>query len=220
MYHIYREQILNLKIPTLITPDHNNQDILIPGLVMIASPRDGSCLFHSVLRAFNLDYVKSDTVKRNQLAIRTRHLLANALVSIDPKNGLTYYQTLANGNLAALGREFDDYSLGRLQKMLYSTNSVGNEFIEALSDIFDLDIYIIDTYKKDVYILGNNSELHYKNRRSIVLAYTQIQDKHYDDGHYDVIGLNTSKGLYTLFAPDFFLIRSIKNRIERVVKRS
>jgi hypothetical protein len=196
--------------------DISGEIIPIPGLVLIGSPPDGSCLFHSILRGFNKEYNISTLERRVEMARNMRNLLADAINQTVHDTNVTYYELMARGNLSSLGKTYSDYSLENLQKLLRSTQSVGIEFIEALGHFLSLDIYIIDMKTKDLYFMGSDMSLYHKGRRSIILGYTQISDKRFDDGHYETIGLNVKNEIFTLFDPENFVVKSLNMRYEHL----
>lgn len=214
---IFSEKIINLHLPQIKTKSGESLDpIVIPGIVRIKSPGDGSCLFHSVLRAFNRKYNESETDQRKKMTRTVRNELAELLNIINPASGKTHYQTMGGGSIAALGLTVPEYSLESLQSLLRSDQSVGSEFMELLAHIFNIDIYIIDILQKDLYMFGvGDSEFH-KGRNSIVLGYSQLMSV--DDGHYDVIGLNMSNNIYTLFEPENFFILALKSRARAILE--
>jgi len=214
---MFVERIVNITLPPIITQDPTtHKDITIPGLVKISSPGDGSCLFHSVLRAFNREYNESPSEHRRALVRRVRDGLSEALTQINPLTKLTYYESMAHGHIASLGDTLADYSIVGLQRALRADISVGSEFMPLLAQLFEIDIYVIDMQHKDLYMFGvDDSEFH-QDRRSIILAYTQIKE----DGHYDVIGLNVSDTIYTLFDPQNFLIRALNARAAQLKRRT
>jgi len=73
--------------------------------------------------------------------------------------------------------------------------------------------------KHDVYITGNDSDILYKKRPSIVLLYLP--------GHYELIGImeskidskNTGKTIKTLFEPNHQLIEAIRKRYNELLHR-
>lgn len=214
---MFVERIVNITLPPIITQDPVTlKEIAIPGLVRISSPGDGSCLFHSILRAFNRQYNESTYTQRKILVRRVRDSLSEALTQINPLTGKQYYEEMAGGHIASLGATLPDYSLGSLQRVLNSDSSVGSEFMQSLSHFFNIDIYVIDMERKDLYMFGVDDSDFHKDRRSIVLAYTQMDE----DGHYDVIGLNISDIVYTLFEPRNFLIQALNARAATIKHRS
>jgi hypothetical protein len=61
---------------------------------------DGNCFFHSVLRAFNTNYIKAKSITdRVNMARTFRNALADLLEEIDPLTGKNYYSGLNNGEL-------------------------------------------------------------------------------------------------------------------------
>lgn len=206
------EHVESIIFPNLIIPEK----ILIDTTVLIHSMGDGSCFFHSILRAFNRQYIESSREERAKMAAMTREYLADALEEIDPKTNKTYYEGLSAGNLAELGKNYEPASLQFLQKLLRSKHSVSHEFHEAISNFFNLDIYILFRNTKDVYILDSNPELLYKKRLSIFILYSQGGD----EGHYDVIGIKNSNGtISTLFSHNHYLVQSYLQRYQDLIKQ-
>jgi hypothetical protein len=194
------------------------------GLVRIGVPKDGSCLFHSVIRAFSKDYVDStkeqryDMVKniRNKLSVAvSERIINNEFYSYSPSK--TYYDILSSGNLSEMGKTLYEYSIEGIKLKLLSMQSVGMEFIELLGMFLKLDIYIIDMEKRDLYCMGKDTSNYYKYRQSIVIAYIQNKDR--TDGHYEVVGLNIKNIVYTIFEPDNFFIISLRKRQSDMVKK-
>ena len=118
----------------------------------------------------------------------------------------TYYETLSRGSLKEFSSVYPKYSLNNLQRELISNNSVDSVYHEYISNLLNKDIYILDSATHDVYILPD-SEIYYKGRDSIVLIWV-------NGDHFDLVGLNTDKGLKTYFNKNSDFIRSIRRRIE------
>lgn len=217
--NVFQEKIYNVRFPVLKSKNEEGEEVEIIGIVVIKSPPDGSCLFHSVLKAFSKKYNQRLDPDRKAMVTNVRKDLAEALGEMVPHQEgdlvkKTYYEILSNGNLASFGVHSKEFSLPYLQELLKSNNSVGMEFIEALGLFFDIDIYIIDMLRSDLYFIGTDLSIYYKGRKSIVLGYTQASMK--DDGHYDVIGLNIGNKIYTLFEKDNFFIRSLNDRYKEL----
>lgn len=195
----------NISSTNLINIDTN---LPMEGLVRIRVPGDGSCLFHSILRAFNQKYITSTPEQRSNFVRLVRDKLADALEEIDQKTNKKYYYTIANGNLASLGENLPDYSLPSIQALLRSTNSVGAEIISSLSYFFDIEVLIYNMLTNDINMY--NLDAINGKKRIIILAYTEFRD--INDGHYDLIGIKYKGNIYTLFDSGCFLIQSILNR--------
>ena len=197
MPDVIKEEI---KPITLSFTDINN-------LVKIPTIGDGSCYFHSVLRAFNTDYMKTTAVfDRINLARSFRNNLAIRLSEIDPITGQEYYDGLNNGNLADISKGVKEYSKEYLRKELLSSEPVDNIYQELISNAINKDIYIIDMETMDMYNTGSAYTLYYKGRNSIVIAYSP--------GHFETIGLKRSDGtINTVFTPEHPLIQACKERL-------
>ena len=116
----------------------------------------------------------------------------------------TYYDTLSRGQLREFSTFYPSYILKNLQVELLSDRPVDSVYHEYVSNLLNKDIYILDHEKKDVYILPD-PEIYYKGRNSIVLLWS--------NNHYDLVGLNTDKGIKTYFSPNSDFIRYIRSRI-------
>ena len=196
------EDIKNLKLTFIETMN----------LAVISTIGDGSCFFHSVLRAFNTDYIKAKSITdRVNMARTFRNALADLLEEIDPLTGRNYYAGLNNGELEKISGGVKEYSLAGLQKELRSSASVDNIYQELISNCLNKDIYIIDGLKKDMYHVGSAFPLYYKGRNSILIYYTP--------GHFEVVGLKHSNGTVdTLFTPEHPLIQSCRERLLKFFK--
>lgn len=181
--------------------------IELPNLVILTTVSDGSCFFHSVLRAFNTSYITSKSItERVNLARTFRNALADRLEEIDPITGKNYYSGLNQGRLSEISEGIKEYTKEGLQKELRSESSVDNIYQELISNALHIDIYIIDGAKKDIYSVGSSFDCYYKGRNSIIL--------YYSGGHYEVIGLKHSNGeIDTIFTPLHPLIQSCRSRL-------
>jgi hypothetical protein len=196
------EDIKNLKLTFIDTMN----------LAVISTIGDGSCFFHSVLRAFNTDYIKAKSITdRVNMARTFRNALADLLEEGDPLTGKNYYAGLNNGELEKISGGVKEYSLAGLQKELRSSASVDNIYQELISNCLNKDIYIIDGVKKDMYHVGSAFPLYYKGRNSILIYYTP--------GHFEVVGLKHSNGtIDTLFTPEHPLIQACRERLLKFFK--
>jgi hypothetical protein len=196
------EDIKNLKLTFIETMN----------LAVISTIGDGSCFFHSVLRAFNTDYIKAKSISdRVNMARTFRNALADLLEEVDPLTGKNYYAGLNNGELEKISGGVKEYSLAGLQKELRSSASVDNIYQELISNGINKDIYIIDGVKKDMYHVGSAFPLYYKGRNSIIIYYTP--------GHFEVVGLKHSNGTVdTLFTPEHPLIQACRERLLKFFK--
>ena len=188
-------------------------------LVRIRTDMDGSCFFHALAKAYFKPYIvgkiDGESFNRKNFIKNLRKDLAKRLASkIDPEDpkSKTYYEALAQGELKKISKDMGNYSLKNMQKELSSSSTpVSNIYNEFISDQLELDIYILDANKKDVYMTGTEDNLLYKNRRSIVILYLP--------GHYELIGLvDEDNEVTTLFSPQSDFIQSIRKRMKKLVK--
>lgn len=209
------EEVFQIEIPRIAFAN--------PHLYAIKVLGDGSCFFHSILRAFNVSYIQSDNIsKRKELATLIRHATAASLEEKNPLTGKTEYESLGGGyyknfNDAVKDVEGDRYSMEAMQRELLSSRPVDHAYIEILSNHLELDIYLISAKTGDVYTTGTELELYYRNRRSIVILYSP--------GHYDVLGIvRTNSGpdvvFDTLFAPSHEFIVALQKRLAELLNKS
>lgn len=184
----------------------------IPNLVVLSTMGDGNCFFHSVLRAFNTNYINAKNIsERVNMARSFRNALADLLEEIDPLTGKTYYSGLNMGKLEEFAGGVKEYSLAGLQKELRSSAPVDNIYQELISNSLNKDIYIIDGSRKDMYHVGSAFPLYYKGRNSIIIYYVP--------GHFEVVGLKHSNGdIDTLFTPEHPLIQACRDRLLKFFK--
>lgn len=208
------ETVMKIKIPKL-----GNIGL---ALYVIKVPPDGSCFFHSILRAFYKEYIETESKNyRTVLVKKLRYSLSEALGERNEFTNTSEYDAMGNGyyrkyNEAVKMVDGDTHSMEYLQAELKSNNSVDHSYIEILSNHLNLDIYLISSKTGDVYLTGTDRNLLYKNRKSIVILYSP--------GHYDIIGIkrktehNESVIFNTLFSCDHDLILAIKGRINQLIK--
>jgi hypothetical protein len=186
------------------------------GMVRIRTATDGSCFFHALAKSYCLPYIRgklddnTPINRRNFIRAMRRDLAKQLGTRVDPENPLspTYYDTLSRGKLKEFSASVPQYTLEKMQKELDSDHSVDNVYNEFISNELDKDIYILDLVKRDVYITGDDDEILYKGRQSIVLLYLP--------GHYELIGIKTGDCTQTIFHPDHDFIQSIRQRMAQI----
>lgn len=189
------------------------------GMVRFRTIADGSCFFHAICNAIyppyqmgrlgHRAYPKSQFVKdlRHDLSIR----LGEPINHLDPKGG-TYYDSISRGKLYTISQSLPEYSLENMREELRNSSAaVNNIYNEYISNVLNKDIYILDGITQDVYMTGNDADILYKGRTSIVL--------HYLPGHYELIGLQlVDQSIQTKFEHDSDFIRMIRDRIRERIK--
>ena len=195
---------------------HWREPFNYPNMVRIRIPTDGSCLFHAIARSYFKPYItgklNGKVFDRTKFIRDLRQSLSIKLGSKE-KGGLTYYETLSRGQLPEIAKTMPAYSLTNLQQELNSSRSVSHIFHEFISDQLDKDIYILDAAKRDVYMMGDDDEILYKHRPSIVLLYIPSNQEKEGSGHYELIGLQDDDNIRTLFDPTDEFIGAIRYRM-------
>ena len=209
------EEVFRIEVPKIAFSDPNLYAIKVMG--------DGSCFFHSVLRAFNLSYINATaSSERKRLAILVRHATADSLEEKNHTTGKTEYESMGGGfyknyNDAVKDVEGDRYSLDAMKRELMSSTPVDHAYTEILSNHLNLDIYLISSQTGDIYATGTDIKLYFKDRRSIVILYSP--------GHYDVIGIKRKSTeqedviFDTLFAPTHEFIAALRKRYKDITNR-
>ena len=176
-------------------------DLKYPNLVIIQAIGDGSCFIHAILRSFNKSYIEGSNHKRSKICRKVRDSLASTLGEINPENNKTYYDSLGNGTFGSMSIDLPEISLSHMQKELRGSNHIGYSYLEYFSNIFDLDIYIINGKTKKLYNLGeSNLDTYYRNRNSIVILWRR--------NHYDLLGIRQpSNTIDCYFTPSHPLIK-------------
>ena len=169
----------------------NLKNIKYDNLIKISIPGDMNCFFHSVLRSFCTTYINSDNLIRRKIVENIKIKLADHLEHIDKKSCLMIYDTLSKGTLREFSENVTDYSLNNMQKELKTNSAVDNVYIELVSNVFDIDIYIFNLTKEDIYLTGTDFNLYYKERNSIFIGYIEPFGEN-SVGHFEVIGLKNN----------------------------
>ena len=148
----------------------------------ISTIGDGSCLIHSILQAFSKDYNKlKKDIEKSQLAREVRYHLSEILeYQIEDKN---IYQYLSRGELQELSKIIPEANLEYMKRYLNSNNFLTFQYVELLSEIFDINIIFISQKEKDIYHSGDNKLLFKKNRETIFVNYI-------DQAHFETIEIN------------------------------
>ena|SRR5579871_2491735 len=182
-------------------------------VVSIPSPGDGSCFIHSFLNAFYINYrLQKDSnnkyISRKEIVNRLRLRLADRLGSpSDPlfPDGPTIYDTLGNGEIKKMAKDNKEYTIDSLIKQLRSGGFIGYEFLEFFANEYSKDIYVLDDKKKDIYMLGHDTNL-FKDRDSVVILFT-------GGNHFELIGVIDNGKIVTHFTTNNEFIQLLRQRI-------
>ena len=178
--------------------------IKVFNLVRVPAIGDGSCFFHSILLGVSEEYSNLSQRGKRIMAANLRRKLAE---EFDEGK----YRGLSGGELEELSKHLKgtlDLTLGGLKQTLDSRDFVGQELIELVSNELDIDIYIIDLDKEDLYRLGD-PKVYIKGRKSVILGYSERAS------HYDLVGLVEDDDIISLFSPNHEVIIKLKSRFSK-----
>jgi len=196
-------------------------------MVRIGIDGDGSCYFNAIAYAYFIPYregnIDGTPLDRRKFIRNLRYDLAEKLKEhIDPNDDTSprNYDLLSRGNLANFSENVIkkgptnlSYGLDDMVTELQSGNDVGYVYNEFVSNEFEKDIYFLDYNSNDVYVVGDDFDLYYLRRPSIVLLSIP--------GHFELVGIQKKEGIQTLFSPDDPFIEAIKLRMrEKIIQGS
>lgn len=182
-------------------------------LVRIATIGDGNCFIHALLKSYYKQYQDNNDARyRLNTSSVIRRDLASMLSASNPAYpGRSYWLTAGNGGFPRLvmqqmmdetlvGYLNLDYSLNGLQRLFNSTVQLGDEVYSYVSDVLDIDIYILRATTQDLY-----PHLHTRRpgrlRNGVVIVGNSY--------HYEVLAIDTTNGLQTVFLPADPFIESL-----------
>lgn len=177
-----------------------------PELMICRAIADGNCFFHCILQAVSEEYKNmSDIGKREQVLEFRLYLARNLELKVD--DGIVY-DKLSRGNLKDFGKAVPNFTLKNMQDELCGNNFVDNKYNELISNTLNVDIYLIDSKSQDIYLVGDDADILYFNRPSIVILYSE------DALHYDLIGYTDENIEYTIFPASHRFIKTLRRRID------
>ncbi len=165
-------------------------------------PPDGSCFFHSIVFATNIDYLNNPN-KRFNIVSSLRSKLAEVLEL--KKDDKTWYEYLSRGELENLSKDLNEYSLENMKKELLCMGPVDEKYFELISDLLNIDLYIINSNTNK--LINLDKDIYYKNRFSVILYF-------HPSGHYDILSVKRNDIYYVLFKPDDPCIQSLKSQFK------
>ncbi len=209
-------------------------------LIVIHVPGDGSCLLHSIVRAYYIPYIQGFTMDKNKkksfdrvkfISSLRRDLSIKLGNKIDPKisDSPIWYDDLNEGlwkelsesntvpnkkskHLHKLRDIRTEFSLTSMKKILNSAAFLDSKFFEFFSRVLGKDLYVLSQHNKDVYIFGSDIEKIYQTRDSIVILWTV--------NHFELIAIKIGLEINTLFHPEHNFIKTIQKRMKVLTKKS
>lgn len=173
---------------------------LFPNMVRFETIGDGNCFFHCILLAVCREYKNACVVTKRAFAAALRKKLADIL----PEK----YSQLSNGKLKDFSDGFPEYTLENMITLLKSNLPVDNIFNELVSDLLDIDIYLLSNNLKSLYVTGSEENFLYKCRKSVVILVLP--------GHYELVGVytteTTAKTLFDYSHPFILKLDSLRTK--------
>lgn len=187
-----------------------------PNMYRIGTIPDGSCFFHALASAYFLPYrigkLGEVSLNRHQFISDLRFDLSRKLadkVDLSREDSPIHYDLLSRGQLRKFAENVPQYSQESMMRELNSNRSVDNVYNEFISNILNKDIYLLSLNEQDVYVTGDDSDILFKGRNSIVILEMP--------GHYELVGIQASSGIKTLFHPDHPFIKAIRIRLREKI---
>ena len=173
----------------------------------ISAIGDGSCMFHSILQSFNKTYIESSDKEKIIICRTFRDDLSNIL---DEKiDGVMCYDQLSRGELREISENVPEASLHNMKNSLKSKEWGDFRFLELVSNVLNLNIFIISSDTRKLYITGD-PELFLKDRDSIIIMNSS-------NIHFDTVGVKTQIGTRTLFDNNEPLIQKLTSKLYKGV---
>lgn len=149
---------------------------------------DGSCFLHSIMMAFNKTYIKSNSSQRRKMVRNLRSAISDYIQESD------IYDQLSRGELKEISKFVPLMDKENMKKYINSNQWISYHFVELISKVLDLNIFIITHNTNTIYNLGDNEIYYKKNRNSVFINYI-------NQAHFETLGIKTPDGLKTLFSP-------------------
>ena len=182
----------------------------------------------------NKKYQELDSMdERIEMVKILRRDLAMMLAEPNPKynDERFYWETVANGQFVTLmlqellSEQFGgklimdnqvDYSLPGLQRLLNSNSWIGDEVIQYVAEILNIDIYILLATQQDLY-----PTLFYKcdNVNSQKIVDSQAIVLIGNEEHYEVVAINTPTGFQTVFNQNTPFIIALDKKFKITTKK-
>ncbi len=170
-------------------------------LVRIACIGDGSCFIHATLKAMCTMYQEVPSAAyRIELCQKTRRDLAQALSYDNPKYPEhSYWETISQGSYPRMvmqqihdedlvGELGVDYSLTGLQRLLNSTEYLGDETYPIVAEILGINIYVL---RATVDGLQPNMRMRTGQGQTIIIAGNDV--------HFEVVAVDNGSEFQTVF---------------------
>ena len=156
---------------------------------------DGSCFLHAVLMAFNKTYIDSSDSQRRKMVRNLRSALSDHIEESD------IYTQLARGELKEISKFVPLMDKQNMRKYINSNNWISYHFVELISKVLDLNIFIVTHNTNTLYNLGDDEIYYKKDRNSVFINYI-------NQAHFETLGINTPDGIKTFFSPQSEIMKT------------
>lgn len=165
---------------------------------------DGSCFLHAVLNCIWEEYRYLSNSEKIEVVDKVRQELSDIIDKKDP-DGTSYYDRLSRGELKNLSETFTETQLEEMKRFLRSREFFNHLYLEFISEVFEIDIYIINYNTMDLYNTADK-ELLCKGRNSIIIGYDEKRS------HFEALEIQVRPGKFeTFFEPDSYIIRELSS---------
>lgn len=194
-----------------------NDNFNFPNMIRKGVEADGSCFFNSIMTAiyepYRCGHLNGVPFPKNMFIRDLREDFSVKLsqkIDAEFEDSPIQYDMLNNGELRELSKTFPTLELKNMKAILKENTMMDNRYNEFISNILDIDLYILDGEKKDIYPLVTDDDLLYKQRDSVVLIYFGM--------HYELAGVQEVNEEKYMFESDHPFILSIQKRMKDMKK--
>lgn len=153
-------------------------------LVSLTTIGDGSCFFHAILQAISKRYKPMNNKEKREEVRLLRDALAEMLLIEDN------YSKLGRGEIEEIANNVHSMKRENLYRFFKSNEWGGYEILEYVSNILDIDIYVLNA-RMNVYKTGDKEAL-LKGRKSIII-------RNINNVHFETVGLKLKNGKVKTF---------------------
>lgn len=182
---------------------------------VLDTPADGNCLFHAICNSMFIPYrlgtINDKPIDRYYIVRELRRDLSKLLRSVD-STGVSYYKRINKGNMELFSTSVPEFTIDSMVSVLDSSNPLGYGFLDFICTAINIDIYILDSATKSIYVTDELPYIITGSRQSIVLNYTS--------GHYESVALVMEDGsLCSSFDPSNQYIKNLNSHVRGILDK-
>lgn len=151
------------------------------------------CIFYAKSKSYNLGYINNQHISKDDMIRKVGRELYSGFTK-------KVYNNLLGGNMSNSSHRFSE-----AKKSLKSTEVITFGIQEYISDIFEVDIYILynDNGKMKVDVGKRHHHYYHKGRSSIIVLY--------EDNKFSSVGAYNNSKFFFLFSADSDIIIELYN---------